>query len=113
MSTQMLSLTEAAVRRVKHLMSLRAGDEPAIGVKIGVKNAGCSGMSYTMDYATEVGPHDEVIEADGAKVVIEPTAVMFLIGTELDYKEDKLSAGFVFNNPNVKSTCGCGESFSV
>lgn len=99
--------------RVKHLMSLRDEAEPSIGVKIGVKNAGCSGMSYTMDYAEAIGPHDEVIEDKGVTVIIEPTAIMFLIGTELDYKEDKLASGFVFNNPNVTSTCGCGESFSV
>jgi iron-sulfur cluster assembly protein len=112
-SNQALSLTDAAAMRVKHLMSLRDEAEPIIGVKIGVKNAGCSGMSYTMDYAEAIGPHDEVVEDKGVKVIIEPTAVMFLIGTELDYKEDKLASGFVFNNPNVTSTCGCGESFSV
>ena len=90
-------------------IALAARDEepPAIGVRIGVRNAGCSGMTYSMDYATEISDLDEVIEADDVKVMIDPAAIMFLIGTELDYKEEKLSAGFVFNNPNVTSTCGC------
>jgi len=94
-------------------MHLRDEEPPAIGVRIGVRNAGCSGMTYSMDYATEIGVNDEVVEAGDVKVLIDPAAVMFLIGTELDYREEKLSAGFVFNNPNATSTCGCGESFSV
>jgi len=110
---QALTITTSAIGHIRHLMSLRADDEPAIGLKVGVKNAGCSGMTYTMDYAVEVGPHDEVIEQDGVKVVVEPTAIMFLIGTTLDFKEGKLASGFVFDNPNVTSTCGCGESFAV
>ncbi len=108
-----IKVTEAAAKRVRHLLTLRADGVPAEGIKVGVKNAGCSGMSYTIDYADEIGPHDEVIESHGVKVVIEPTAVMFLIGTELDFVEEKLSATFVFRNPNVTSTCGCGESFAV
>ncbi len=109
-----LTVTERAARRIDHLMSLRASDEPeALGIRIGVKNAGCSGMSYVMDYAEEVKPGEEVIRQHGTTVVVEPTAVMFLVGTELDFAEDKLSANFVFNNPNVTSTCGCGESFTV
>ncbi|MDP6588580.1 MAG: iron-sulfur cluster assembly accessory protein [Alphaproteobacteria bacterium] len=112
-SKEILTLTEAARSRVRHIMRLRDEEPPAIGVRIGVRNAGCSGMTYSMDYATEISAHDEVIEAGGVKVMIDPAAVMFLIGTELDYREEKLSAGFVFNNPNVTSTCGCGESFTV
>ncbi len=109
-----LTVTERAAERVRHVMSLREPEAPAaIGIKIGIKNAGCSGMSYTMDYAEEAGPGDEVITQRGVTVVVEPAAVMFLIGTELDFSEDKLSATFVFNNPNVTSTCGCGESFAV
>ena len=113
MMKQAISITEAAARRVACLMTLRDEDEPVVGLKIGVKNAGCSGMTYTMDYAVEIGPHDEVIEQHGIKVVVDPAAIMFLIDTELDYKEEKLASGFVFKNPNVTSTCGCGESFAV
>ena len=113
MANDILTLTESAKSRVRHIMQLRDEEPPAIGVRIGVRNAGCSGMTYSMDYATEFSAHDEVIEADDVKVMIDPAAIMFLIGTELDYKEEKLSAGFVFNNPNVTSTCGCGESFTV
>jgi len=112
-ANQILTLTESAKSRVRHIMQLRDEESPAIGVRIGVRNAGCSGMTYSMDYATEISDLDEVIEADDVKVMIDPAAIMFLIGTELDYKEEKLSAGFVFNNPNVTSTCGCGESFTV
>ncbi len=108
-----LTLTESAVSRVRRILELRDEEPPAIGVRIGVRNAGCSGMTYSMDYATEIGDHDEVIEAGDVKVMIDPAAIMFLVGTELDYKEEKLSSGFVFNNPNVTSTCGCGESFAV
>ena len=109
-----LTISERAAERINHLMSLRPPDaEPALGIKIGVRNAGCSGMSYTMDYAEEASPGAEVITQRGVTVVVDPAAVMFLIGTELDFSEDKLSATFVFNNPNVTSTCGCGESFAV
>jgi len=112
-ANQILTLTESAKSRVRYIMQLRDEEPSAIGVRIGVRNAGCSGMTYSMDYATEISDLDEVIEADDVKVMIDPAAIMFLIGTELDYKEEKLSAGFVFNNPNVTSTCGCGESFTV
>ncbi|MBT3171865.1 MAG: iron-sulfur cluster assembly accessory protein [Rhodospirillaceae bacterium] len=112
-ANNILTLTESAVQRVRHIMELRDEEPPAIGVRIGVRNAGCSGMSYSMDYATEVSAMDEVVETGGVKVMVDPAAIMFLIGTELDFKEEKLSSGFVFNNPNVTSTCGCGESFTV
>ena len=113
MANSRLTLTESAVSRVRRIMELRDDAPPAIGVRIGVRNAGCSGMTYSMDYATEVREMDEVIDAGDVKVMVDPAAIMFLIGTELDYKEEKLSSGFVFNNPNVTSTCGCGESFTV
>ncbi len=113
MANSILTLTESAVSRVRHIMELRDEEPPAIGVRIGVRNAGCSGMTYSMDYATEVSEMDEVIDAGDVKVMVDPAAIMFLIGTELDYREEKLSSGFVFNNPNVTSTCGCGESFTV
>ena len=109
-----LTISERAAERINHLMSLRPSDaEPTVGIKIGIRNAGCSGMSYTMDYAEEAPPGAEVISQRGVTVVVDPAAVMFLIGTELDFSEEKLSATFVFNNPNVTSTCGCGESFGV
>ena len=113
MANSILTLTKSAVSRVRRIMELRDEEPPAIGVRIGVRNAGCSGMTYSMDYATEVSEMDEVIDAGDVKVMVDPAAIMFLIGTELDYKEEKLSSGFVFNNPNVTSTCGCGESFTV
>ncbi len=113
MANDILTLTGSAVSQVQRIMQLRDEEKPAIGLRIGVKNAGCSGMTYSMDFATEEDPNDEIIELDDLKILIDPAAIMFLIGTELDYKEEKLSSGFVFNNPNVTSTCGCGESFTV
>ena len=86
---------------------------PAVAVRVGVKNSGCAGMSYTMDYAREVSPLDEVVEDKGVKVIVDPKAVMFLLGTEMDFKIDKLSSQFVFNNPNQTSACGCGESVAI
>ena len=113
MSSDILTLTESAISRVRHIIELRDEEPPAIGLRIGVKNTGCSGMSYSMDYATDIKEQEEVIEVQDIRVIIDPAAIMFLVGTELDYKEEKLSSGFVFNNPNVASTCGCGESFTV
>lgn len=113
MTNNILTLTGSAVSQVQRIMQLQDEEKPVIGLRIGVKNAGCSGMTYSMDFATEEGPNDEIIELDDLKILIDPAAIMFLIGTELDYKEEKLSSGFVFNNPNVTSTCGCGESFTV
>ena len=109
----LLSITNSARNRMLHLMTLAEDKEKALGIRIGVKNAGCSGMSYTMDYAKDVGDHDELLDLEGIKVIIDAAAVMFLVGTELDFKEEKLSSSFVFNNPNATATCGCGESFSV
>jgi iron-sulfur cluster assembly protein len=108
---QVMSLTEAAAERLRALAA--ASGKPVEGVRIGVKNGGCAGMEYTMEYAEGRGPHDEVIEDKGVKLLIDPTAVLFLLGTEMDYRSDKMRSGFVFNNPNQTSACGCGESVSL
>jgi iron-sulfur cluster assembly protein len=106
--SQVMSLTEAAAARIR---ALQAASGKAIdGVRIGVKNGGCAGMEYTLEYAEARGPHDEVVEDKGVTLLIDPTAVMFLLGTEMDYRTDQLRSGFVFNNPNQTSACGCGES---
>jgi iron-sulfur cluster assembly protein len=106
-----MRLTEAAAERIRALQA--ASDKEVEGVRIGVKNGGCAGMEYTMSYAEARGPHDEVIEDKGVKLLIDPTAVMFLLGTEMDYQSDRMRSGFVFNNPNQTSACGCGESVSL
>jgi iron-sulfur cluster assembly protein len=108
---KVVTLTDAAAARVKEIMS--HADNNIIGVRVGVANGGCAGMSYTMDYTEEQGPHDEVVEDKGVSILIDPKAVMFLLGTEMDYREDKLTSGFVFNNPNQTSACGCGESVTI
>lgn len=107
----LLRLTPAAVSRVRHLLDTLGGGAP--GIRLGVKSAGCSGMSYTIDFAREIAPGDEVVEADGVKVVVDAGAVMYLLGTEMDFVEDRLGACFKFANPNETSRCGCGESFTV
>jgi iron-sulfur cluster assembly protein len=108
---QVLSVTPAAVARVRHLVdTVGAG---AAGIRIGVRTAGCSGLTYTMDFAREIAPHEDVIEADGVRIVIDPKATMYLIGAEMDFVEDKLGASFQFRNPNETGRCGCGESFTV
>ena len=104
---QVMRLTEAAASRIKSVMA-QAG-KPVAGVRVGVKNGGCAGMEYTMEYADAVNPTDEIVEDKGVKLLIDPKAVLFLLGTEMDYKTEKLSAQFVFNNPNQTSACGCGE----
>jgi iron-sulfur cluster assembly protein len=103
-----MRLSEAAAARIKELMA--KADRPIAGLKVGVKNGGCAGMEYTMEYVEAIGPTDEVVEDKGVKLLIDPKAVMFLLGTEMDWKVEKLSAQFVFNNPNQTSACGCGES---
>ena len=108
---QVMRLTEAAASRIKSVMA-QAG-KPVAGVRVGVKNGGCAGMEYTMEYADAVNPTDEIIEDKGVKLLIDPKAVLFLLGTEMDYKTEKLSAQFVFNNPNQTSACGCGESVQL
>jgi iron-sulfur cluster assembly protein len=106
-----MSLTEAAAARVREILA--KAEPPVAGIRIGVTKGGCAGMSYKVDYATDSKPGDEVIEDKGVRVVIDPTAVMFLLGTQMDYKVDRLSAQFVFNNPNQTSACGCGESVAI
>jgi len=108
---QVVRLTEAAAKRIKAVMA--KADRPITAVRVGVKNGGCAGMSYTMEYADNVNPLDEVVEDKGVRILIDPKAVLFLLGTEMDYKVDKLSAQFVFNNPNQTSACGCGESVQL
>jgi iron-sulfur cluster assembly protein len=108
---QVMRLTDAAAERIRALQA--ASGKEIAGVRIGVKNGGCAGMEYTMQYADEPGPHDEVIEDKGIRLLIDPTAVMFLLGTEMDYRSDRMRSGFVFNNPNQTSACGCGESVSL
>jgi iron-sulfur cluster assembly protein len=107
---QAVSLTPAALSRAKAIL---AGHGDALGIRLGVRSTGCSGMSYQLDLVREIEPGAEVVETDGVKLVIDPKALMFVLGTEVDFVEDKLGAQFVFRNPNEKARCGCGESFSV
>jgi len=106
-----MTITPAAAKRIKAMMSKAEGE--VIGLRVGVKNGGCAGMAYTMDYAEGFGKFDEVVDIEGAKVVIDPKAIMFLLGTEMDYEVTTLSSGFTFNNPNQTSACGCGESIAL
>ena len=108
---QAMRLSDAAAIRIKELMARMT--RPVAGLRVGVKNGGCAGMSYTMEYAETVNAADEVIEDKGVKILIDPKAILFLIGTEMDYKADKLASQFVFNNPNQTSACGCGESVAL
>ncbi len=108
---QVMRLTEAAAERIKSVMA--KAEHPIAAVRVGVKNGGCAGMAYTMEYADKVNPLDEVIEDRGVRILIDPKAVLFLLGTEMDYKVDKLAAQFVFNNPNQTAACGCGESVQI
>ena len=111
MSEQVIKLSDNAANRIKEIMS--KADNTAIGVRVGVKSGGCAGMSYMMEYANEAKKNEEVIEDKGVKVFIDANAVMYLLGTEMDYKTDKFSSQFVFKNPNETERCGCGESFKV
>ena len=106
---KVMSLTEAAAARVKEIIA--NADKPIAGLRVGVKNGGCAGMSYTMEFAENVAPLDEVIEDKGVKVLIDPKAVLFLLGARMDFRKERLSAGFVFDNPQAKSNCSCGKSF--
>lgn len=110
-SFKVMSLSDAAAERVR--AAIEAADRPILGIRVGVKNGGCAGMSYTMEYAETKNPHDEVIEDKGVTVLIDPKAVLFLLGTEMDVKTDKFASTFVFNNPNETSACGCGESVAI
>ena len=108
---QLITLSDNAASRIKEILS---NDETkSIGVRVGVKSGGCAGMSYIMEYAKEINPTDEIIEDKGVKVFIDPSAIMYLLGTEMDYKKEQFSSTFVFNNPNETERCGCGESFKT
>ena len=111
MTKQIISLSDNAALRIKEIMS--SADNQSIGVRVSVKAGGCAGMSYIMEYTKKADPNDEVIEEKGVKVFIDPAAVMYLFGTEMDYKKEEFSSQFVFNNPNETERCGCGESFKV
>ena len=111
MTATLLTITTNAANQIKQIIS--NSKEKCLGVKIDVDKTGCSGYAYKMDYAFDGIEGFDVVEDKGVKVFIEPQAIMFLVGSEMDYKSDKLSSRFVFNNPNEKSTCGCGESFSI
>tara|TARA_B100000575_G_C22980632_1_gene565858 strand:- start:286 stop:621 length:336 start_codon:yes stop_codon:yes gene_type:complete len=111
MSKQVIKLSDNAAKRIKQIMA--KAESSAIGVRVGVKSGGCAGMSYIMEYAKEIKPNEEVVEEKGVKVFIDPKAIMYLIGTEMDYKQEKFSSQFIFKNPNETERCGCGESFKI
>ena len=106
-----IKLSDKAAQRIKQIMS--SAEKNAIGVRVSVKSGGCAGMSYVMEYSKEINPNDEVIEDKGVKVFRDAAAVIYLLGTEMDYKKEEFSSSFVFNNPNETERCGCGESFKV
>lgn len=106
-----MRLSEAAAARIREILDNAEGRYA--GIRVGVTNGGCAGMSYTMDYAESATPLEEVVEDKGVKIFIDPKAILFLIGTEMDFVRDKLAARFVFNNPNQTAACGCGESVSI
>ena len=108
---QIITLSDSAAERIKQIMSSDTNN--SVGVRIGVKSGGCAGMSYVMEYTKTSNPNDEVIEDKGVKVFIDPGAIMYLLGTEMDYKTEEFSSSFVFKNPNETERCGCGESFKV
>lgn len=108
---QVIRLTDAAATRIKEILA--GAERPIAGVRVGVKNGGCAGMSYTMEYADAVAPHDEVVDDKGVRLLIDQKAVLFLLGTEMDFKASKLSSGFVFSNPNQTGACGCGELVAI
>ncbi|OJV03652.1 MAG: Fe-S cluster assembly scaffold SufA [Nitrobacter sp. 62-23] len=106
-----MRLTDAAAARVKELAA--RADSAIVGLRVGIKNGGCAGQSYTVEYAHDIRPTDEVVEDKGVKVLVDPKAVLYLLGTEMDYKSEKMQAQFIFNNPNQVSACGCGESVQL
>jgi iron-sulfur cluster assembly protein len=108
---QIIKLSDNAAKRIKEIMS--GVELDSVGVRVAVKSGGCAGMSYVMEYAREINPNDEVIEDKGVKVFVDAAAVMYLLGTEMDYKKEEFSSSFVFNNPNESERCGCGESFKI
>ena len=111
MSEQVIRLSDNAAKRIKYIMS--KAESSAVGVRVGVKSGGCAGMSYVMEYAKEIKPNEEVIEDKGVKVLIDPKAIIYLLGTEMDYKTDEFTSQFIFKNPNETERCGCGESFKI
>ncbi len=113
MAAPLITLTETAAERVKHLMAKAPSDKPVLGLRVGVKSRGCSGLSYFVEYAEEQRKFEDMVEDKGVRIFIDPTAVMFLLGSEMDYVEETFQTGFVFTNPNEKGRCGCGESFHV
>ncbi|HUC65487.1 MAG TPA: iron-sulfur cluster assembly accessory protein [Stellaceae bacterium] len=108
---QAMTVTEAAAERIQALLAKRG--KPSVGIRVGVRSRGCSGLTYTLEYADEKGKFDEIVQDKGVTILIDPKATMFIIGTEMDFVEDKLQSGFTFRNPNEKGRCGCGESFHV
>jgi len=108
---QVITLSDNAANRIKEIIS--NDTTKSIGVRVGVKSGGCAGMSYVMEYAKEINPTDEIIEDKGVKVFIDPSAIMYLLGTEMDYKKEQFSSTFIFKNPNETERCGCGESFKT
>ena len=111
MMKQIITLSDNAAQRIKEIMS--KAESNAVGVRVGVKSGGCAGMSYVMEYSKELNPNDEVIEEKGVKVFVDSAAIMYLLGTEMDYKKEEFSSTFVFKNPNETERCGCGESFKI
>ena len=111
MSKQVITLSDRAAKRVKEIIA--SAKEQIVGVRVGVASGGCAGMSYVMEYAKNTNPNDEIIEDKGVKVLIDPKAIMYLLGTEMDYKKEELSSTFIFKNPNETERCGCGESFKL
>ena len=111
MTKQIISLSDNAAKRIKEIMS--SAEKDSLGVRVGVKSGGCAGMSYIMEYTKEANPNDELIEDKGVKLFIDSAAIMYLLGTQMDYKKDDFASSFVFNNPNETERCGCGESFKI
>ena len=111
MSDKIIKISDNAVSRIKEIMS--EAHNSTIGVRVGVKSGGCAGLSYVMEYATDIKPNEEVVEEKGVKVLIDPKAIIYLLGTEMDFKREKFSSQFIFKNPNETERCGCGESFKV
>ena len=111
MTKQIITLSENAAFKIKEIMSKAESD--AVGVRVGVKSGGCAGMSYIMEYTKEINPSDEIIEDKGVKLFVDPGAIMYLLGNEMDYKKEEFSSSFVFKNPNETERCGCGESFKI
>ena len=111
MKNEVIKLSDNAAKRIKEIM--QSANSSTIGVRVGVKTGGCAGMSYVMEYAENIKPNEEVVEDKGVKVLIDPKAIMYLLGTEMDYKKEKFSSQFIFKNPNETERCGCGESFKI